>query len=91
MNPVSTTVKMSGHFTYTILHMEGGGGGMRAEPERRLEGHQFTKLGRKYQHLIHTLTYTFYPANSTTSIEELPDDWVCRGHPDSLYGRVTVL
>ncbi len=33
----------------TVLwHREGGGG--RVEPERRLEGHQFTKLGRKYQH-----------------------------------------
>jgi hypothetical protein len=27
-----------------------GGGVWRVEPERRLEGQQFTKLGRKYQH-----------------------------------------
>jgi hypothetical protein len=25
-------------------------GGGRVEPERRLDGQQFTKLGRKYQH-----------------------------------------
>jgi hypothetical protein len=29
---------------------KGDGGGGRVEPERRLEGQQFTKLGRKYQH-----------------------------------------
>jgi hypothetical protein len=34
---------------YTNLHKEVGGGGI-VEPERRLEGLQFTKLGRKYQH-----------------------------------------
>jgi hypothetical protein len=28
----------------------GGLGGGRVEPERRLAGQQFTKLGRKYQH-----------------------------------------
>ncbi len=33
---------------YPYLHREGEGGG--DEPERRLEGPQFTKLGRKYQH-----------------------------------------
>ncbi len=32
----------------TYSHREGGRGG--DEPERRLEGQQFTKLGRKYQH-----------------------------------------
>jgi hypothetical protein len=31
---------------YTYLQREGG----RVEPGRRLDGHQFTKLGRKYQH-----------------------------------------
>jgi hypothetical protein len=31
---------------YTYSHREGG----RVEPERRLEGQQFTKLGPKYQH-----------------------------------------
>jgi hypothetical protein len=34
---------------YTFSHGEGGEGG-RVESERRLEGQQFTKLGRKYQH-----------------------------------------
>ncbi len=32
---------------YTYSHCEGG---WRVEPERRLEGQQFTKLGGKYQH-----------------------------------------
>jgi hypothetical protein len=31
----------------TLWQVEEGG---RVEPERRLEGQQFTKLGRKYQH-----------------------------------------
>ncbi len=36
---------------YSILiHTGKGVGGGRVEPERRLEGQQFTKLGRKYQH-----------------------------------------
>ncbi len=36
---------------YSILiHTGKGGRGGRDEPERRLEGQQFTKLGRKYQH-----------------------------------------
>ncbi len=33
---------------YTYSHREGGG---RVEPERRLEGQQFTKLGLKYQNM----------------------------------------
>ncbi len=33
---------------YTYLHRVGGGGS-RVEPERKGEGQQFTKLGRKYQ------------------------------------------
>ncbi len=33
-----------------ILYFDTGKGGGRVEPERRLEGQQFTKLGRKYQH-----------------------------------------
>jgi hypothetical protein len=33
----------------TCIH-KGKGGGVRVEPERRREGQQFTKLGRKYQH-----------------------------------------
>jgi hypothetical protein len=37
---------------YTVyLFTQGrGGGGRIVEPERRLEGQQFTKLGRKYKH-----------------------------------------
>jgi hypothetical protein len=35
------------HYTYSLT--EGGWGG-RVKPERRGEGQQFTKLGRKYQH-----------------------------------------
>ncbi len=34
---------------YAYSHREEGDAG-RAETERRLEGQQFTKLGRKYQH-----------------------------------------
>ena len=39
------------HYTVYVytLFTQGRGGG-RVEPERRLEGRQFTKLGRKYQH-----------------------------------------
>ncbi len=32
---------------YTLIHTGKGGGG-RVEPERKVEGQQFTKLGRKY-------------------------------------------
>jgi hypothetical protein len=35
---------------YTYSHREGGGGGGRVKPEKRGEGQQFTKLGRKHQH-----------------------------------------
>jgi hypothetical protein len=39
-------------YVYTVYFFTqgrwGGGGGV--EPEKRLEGLQFTKLGRKYQH-----------------------------------------
>jgi hypothetical protein len=35
---------------YTFIHTGKGGGGGRVEPERRVEGQQFTKLGRKYHH-----------------------------------------
>jgi hypothetical protein len=34
---------------YLVFTQRRGGGG-RVERERRLEGQQFTKLGRKYQH-----------------------------------------
>ncbi len=37
------------YLLYSILIYTGKGGG-RVETERRLEGQQFTKLGRKYQH-----------------------------------------
>ncbi len=37
-------------YTCSILIHLGKGGGGSVEPERRLEGQQFTKLGRKYQH-----------------------------------------
>jgi hypothetical protein len=33
-----------------LLFTQGRGEEGRVEPERRLEGQQFTKLGRKYQH-----------------------------------------
>jgi hypothetical protein len=33
-----------------LIHTGKGGGGGRVEPERRFEGQEFTKLGRKYQH-----------------------------------------
>jgi hypothetical protein len=35
-------------YVYTVYLREGGGG--RVKPERKGEGQQFTKLGRKYQH-----------------------------------------
>ncbi len=35
---------------YSILIHTGKGGRGESQPERRLEGQQFTKLGRKYQH-----------------------------------------
>jgi hypothetical protein len=35
------------HAVYTYSHREEEG---RVEPERKIEGQQFTKLGRKYQH-----------------------------------------
>jgi hypothetical protein len=34
---------------YTLIHT-GKSGGVRVEPERKVEGQQFTKLGRKYHH-----------------------------------------
>ncbi len=36
-----------GHTVYTVYLFTQGRGGERIEPERRLEGQQFTKLGRK--------------------------------------------
>jgi hypothetical protein len=38
-------------FGLCILIHTGKGGEGDIEPERRLEGQQFTKLGRKYQHV----------------------------------------
>ncbi len=43
-----TAVYMSNRRVYSLLIHTGKGG--RAEPERRLEGQEFTKLGRKCQH-----------------------------------------
>jgi hypothetical protein len=38
-------------YVYTVyLFTQERGEGLRVEPERRLEGQQFTKLGRIYQH-----------------------------------------
>ncbi len=37
-------------YLFTQGRGEGGGEGVIVEPERRLEGQEFTKLGRKYQH-----------------------------------------
>jgi hypothetical protein len=37
------------HTVYVCTHTHSEGGG-RVEPERRLEGQQFTKMGQKYQH-----------------------------------------
>ncbi len=51
---------------YTYLHSEEGMG--RVEPERRLEGQQFTKLGRKYQHdwlFLQSIKYNKHLSYST--------------------------
>jgi hypothetical protein len=37
-------------YMYTVNLFTQGRGGGRVEPERRLEGQQFTKVGQKYQH-----------------------------------------
>jgi hypothetical protein len=43
-------------YRYSILiHTGRGGSRGRVEPERRGEGQQFTKLGRKYQHDLQTI------------------------------------
>jgi hypothetical protein len=47
-NPIPFSQGGPLHTVYVYSHREWGGG--RAEPERRLEGQQFTKLGLKYQH-----------------------------------------
>ncbi len=50
-NPISPLSPLDTVYVYTIYysisHREGGQG-KRVEPERRLEGQQFRKLGRKY-------------------------------------------
>ncbi len=47
---------------YTYSHSEGGEG-LRDEPERRLDGQQFTKLGRKYQHVTDFISNLSTPIN----------------------------
>ncbi len=45
------TLPLHTFYVYTVyLFTQGRGEGESVEPERRLEGQQFTKLGRKYQH-----------------------------------------
>jgi hypothetical protein len=44
---------------YTYSHREGGRGGT-VEPERRLEGQQFTKLGWKYTDKIENQFFLIY-------------------------------
>ncbi len=46
--PLSHTVYV--YTGYLFTHRREGGGGGESQPERRLEGQQFTMLGRKYQH-----------------------------------------
>ncbi len=49
--PIHTHTLYSIRVQYKVhLFTKGRGVGERVEPERRLEGQQFTKLGRKYQH-----------------------------------------
>ncbi len=48
-NPIPPPLLLDTVYVYTVyLFTQEGGGGV--EPERRLEGQQFTNLGRKYQH-----------------------------------------
>ncbi len=46
--PLTHCIRVYSLLTYS--HREGGGKVGRVQPERRLEGQQFTKLGRKHQH-----------------------------------------
>ncbi len=63
-------VYLSAHCTlYTsIVHTGKRGGGERVELERRLEGQQFTKLGRKYQNGWPYLQYI----NSDKHLHKVP-------------------
>jgi hypothetical protein len=54
---------------YTYSHREGVEGRGRVEPERRLEGQQFTKLGQKYQHIIEMYLQTI---NSDKNLHQSP-------------------
>ncbi len=58
-----------------LWHREWGRGGGRVEPERRLEGQQFTKLGRKYQHdllyLQSTVQYKLWLTPAAKSLYRL--------------------
>jgi hypothetical protein len=44
----------------TLIHTGKGGSEGRVKPERRGEGQQFTKLGRKYQHDLQTINSAKY-------------------------------
>ncbi len=65
---------------FTVLwHREGGG---RVEPERRLEGQQFTKLSRKYQHgwlYLQSINFDKHLPQSTFTGHFLDDDFFCFG------------
>jgi hypothetical protein len=52
-NPIPVPPPFHNIYVYTVYlftQRSGKGGGGTVEPERRGEGQQFTKLGRKYQH-----------------------------------------
>ncbi len=58
-----------------------GGGGGRVEPERRLEGQQFTYLGRKYQHdwlYLHSIINTCHTGREVSRQRVLNDLWRAR-------------
>jgi hypothetical protein len=47
-NPIPPPLTHCIRVNSILIHTGKGGG--RVEPDRKLEGQQFTKLGRKYQH-----------------------------------------
>jgi hypothetical protein len=52
------------HTVFLFTQTQGSRGGGRVEPERRVEGKQFTKLGRNYQHV--SPVYTHLPQSPCT-------------------------